>query len=49
MENWGLVVYVESLFLYNVNYTQTSEYNVVTVVVHETAHQWTGNIVTMKW
>lgn len=49
MENWGLVNYIETALLYNENSTESIENVVVTILVHETTHQWTGNIVTAKW
>lgn len=50
MENWGLAVYAERYFLYNKNSSrQIDEYNVVTIIAHEIAHQWFGNLVTNQW
>lgn len=50
MENWGLALYAERYFLYDRDSsTQTDEYNVVTIIAHETAHQWVGNLVTSQW
>uniref|UniRef100_A0A8C2C7D4 Aminopeptidase n=1 Tax=Cyprinus carpio TaxID=7962 RepID=A0A8C2C7D4_CYPCA len=50
MENWGLVAYRETALLYD---PQTSangnKQRVVTVVSHELAHMWFGNLVTLKW
>ena len=50
MENWGLVTYREMTLL--VDPTDSSVRNrerVATVVGHELAHQWFGNLVTMEW
>ncbi|KAG8253900.1 hypothetical protein J6590_019565 [Homalodisca vitripennis] len=50
MENWGLITYEERLLL--VDETSTSleaRYMVAHTVAHELAHQWFGNLVTMKW
>ncbi|CAL8357504.1 unnamed protein product [Lota lota] len=50
MENWGLLMYEESSLLYD-NKTSAllqKEY-IVEVVAHELAHQWFGNLVTMRW
>ncbi|KAI5125384.1 aminopeptidase 2 [Nematocida parisii] len=50
MENWGLVTYRSSSLLYRED--STSEINKVYIaetVCHELAHQWFGNLVTMKW
>eukprot|EP00116_Pleurobrachia_bachei_P000449 sb/3460711/ len=50
MENWGLILYRETALLYNtVNDTISTKSRVNTVVSHELAHQWFGNLVTMKW
>ncbi|XP_054161981.1 aminopeptidase N-like [Oppia nitens] len=50
MENWGLIIYRETAMLYDE--TVSSSHNlqrVATVVAHELAHQWFGNLVTPKW
>ena len=50
MENWGLITYREAALLLdpdNASAQQTSR--VCNVVVHELAHQWFGNLVTMEW
>jgi puromycin-sensitive aminopeptidase len=50
MENWGAVTYRESALL--VDEIQSSLSNkqwVAIVIAHELAHQWFGNLVTMKW
>ncbi|XP_010890993.2 alanyl (membrane) aminopeptidase a [Esox lucius] len=50
MENWGLVTYRETALLYEdgVSSTANKEW-IATVIAHELAHQWFGNMVTMKW
>ncbi|XP_070547176.1 aminopeptidase N-like [Ptychodera flava] len=50
MENWGLVTYYESNAVYN-QVTETIRAKVWTAIisVHECAHMWFGNLVTMKW
>ncbi|XP_041795824.1 alanyl (membrane) aminopeptidase a [Chelmon rostratus] len=50
MENWGLITYQESVLLYEEGVSSPLQKQVVvTLVAHELAHQWFGNLVTMKW
>ncbi|XP_029162416.1 aminopeptidase N-like [Nylanderia fulva] len=50
MENWGLITYRETAMLYQEGVsTSTSKQRVATVVSHELAHQWFGNLVTPSW
>ncbi|XP_050507042.1 aminopeptidase N-like [Diabrotica virgifera virgifera] len=50
MENWGLITYRESYLLYDPKVSsKTSQNRVASVIAHELAHQWFGNLVTMKW
>jgi len=50
MENWGLITYRDTAVLYdNVSYALKNKQRVATVVSHELAHMWFGNLVTMKW
>lgn len=49
MENWGLVTYREIYLLVDENSTAMTRQTVALVVAHELAHQWFGNLVTMKW
>ncbi|KAJ8417415.1 hypothetical protein AAFF_G00286420 [Aldrovandia affinis] len=50
MENWGLITYRETALLYEEGISSTSNKEfIVTVIAHELAHQWFGNLVTMKW
>ena len=49
MENWGLVTYREVYLLVDENSSAESRQQVALVVAHELAHQWFGNLVTMKW
>lgn len=50
MENWGLITYREQALLVDPKNTSlgTKQY-VAMVVAHELAHQWFGNLVTMRW
>uniref|UniRef100_A0A4W5R3V4 Aminopeptidase n=1 Tax=Hucho hucho TaxID=62062 RepID=A0A4W5R3V4_9TELE len=50
MENWGLVTYRETALLYEEGVSSTSNKEwIATVIAHELAHQWFGNLVTMTW
>ncbi|XP_022366845.1 aminopeptidase N isoform X1 [Enhydra lutris kenyoni] len=50
MENWGLVTYRESALLYDPLSSSTgNKERVATVIAHELAHQWFGNLVTLEW
>ncbi|XP_006885282.1 PREDICTED: aminopeptidase N [Elephantulus edwardii] len=50
MENWGLVTYRESALLYDPQSSSIgNKERVVTVIAHELAHQWFGNLVTVAW
>ena len=49
-ENWGLITYRERLLLLDEQLSGATDKECVTsVMAHELAHQWFGNIVTMKW
>ncbi|APR07800.1 Aminopeptidase N [Lentilactobacillus parabuchneri] len=50
MENWGLVTYREAYLLLDPENTSFEMKQLVaTVIAHELAHQWFGDLVTMKW
>ena len=49
MENWGLVTYRESCLLADDSTSIDSRESISTVITHELAHQWFGNLVTMQW
>ena len=50
MENWGAITFREAVLLYDpqTSSTRTRQF-IAEVVSHEIAHQWFGNLVTMKW
>jgi aminopeptidase N len=50
MENWGLVTFRESVLYVDPKSSgiDTKQF-VCMVVAHELAHQWFGNLVTMRW
>jgi len=49
MENWGLITFRESDLLISDKASVGMKTRVADVVTHELAHQWFGNLVTMKW
>ncbi len=50
MENWGCITYREQVMLVDPkNSTLAAKQYVAMVVAHELAHQWFGNLVTMRW
>lgn len=49
MENWGLITFREVCLLAAQNASLTTKQYVAKVVTHELAHQWFGNLVTMRW
>lgn len=49
MENWGLITFRESCLLADEASTIPSKQFIATCIAHEIAHQWFGNLVTMKW
>jgi puromycin-sensitive aminopeptidase len=50
MENWGLITYREQALLVDPKNTSLPmKQYVAMVVAHELAHQWFGNLVTMRW
>jgi aminopeptidase 2 len=50
MENWGLVTYRSISLLYDEkNSSLRIKANIAATVCHELAHQWFGNLVTMRW
>ena len=50
MENWGAIFYFDRALLIDQKIsTEGDRQNVYTVVAHEMAHQWFGDLVTMDW
>ncbi|MDR0955653.1 MAG: M1 family metallopeptidase [Candidatus Nomurabacteria bacterium] len=49
MENWGLITYREEALLARPNAAASQRRYIATDVAHELAHQWFGNLVTMRW
>lgn len=50
MENWGLITFREQTMLVDPqNSSLDTRQYVAMVVAHELAHQWFGNLVTMRW
>ncbi|XP_034541819.1 alanyl (membrane) aminopeptidase a [Notolabrus celidotus] len=50
MENWGLITYEQGSLLFEDGVSSLlHKEQIITVIAHELAHQWFGNLVTMKW
>lgn len=50
MENWGLITYRSSSLHYiQGSTTERQKMWIAETICHELAHQWFGNLVTMKW
>jgi aminopeptidase N len=50
LDRRGLITYREVALLYEANKSSLSDREyVATVVAHELAHQWFGDLVTMEW
>jgi len=49
MENWGAITFRETALLADESSAEQTRRSVAVVVAHELAHQWFGDLVTMKW
>ncbi|MGI2104409.1 aminopeptidase N [Shewanella frigidimarina] len=49
MENAGAITFSEDRFLFNAKMTAEQKERLAGVIMHEMAHQWFGDLVTMKW
>ncbi|WDE14670.1 aminopeptidase N [Thalassomonas haliotis] len=49
MENAAAITFSEGSFLSNGVMSHSQRENLARVIMHEMAHQWFGNLVTMKW
>ena len=49
MENWGAITFRESHLLCNEKSPELARNTAASVIAHELAHQWFGNLVTMAW
>lgn len=50
MENWGAITFRETILLYDPKTSSTeTKQHIAEVIAHELAHQWFGNLVTMRW
>ncbi|KAK1804645.1 hypothetical protein P4O66_020647, partial [Electrophorus voltai] len=50
MENWGLITYRETALLFDPEMSSSgNKERIATIISHELAHMWFGNLVTLKW
>ncbi|KAJ8005705.1 hypothetical protein DPEC_G00120690 [Dallia pectoralis] len=49
MENWGLITFRETSLLVGNQSSSLDKQLIASVIAHELAHQWFGNLVTMRW
>ncbi|MDB5028751.1 MAG: pepN, partial [Candidatus Eremiobacteraeota bacterium] len=49
MENWGAITYNERILIHRPDATLDSKQSGYSIVAHEMAHQWNGDLVTMGW
>ncbi|VDO07993.1 unnamed protein product [Rodentolepis nana] len=50
MENWGLLIFREATLIWDpISGIENAKQKVASVISHEIAHQWFGNLVTLDW
>jgi len=49
MENWGAITFREIVLLIDENSSVSNKRGVTSVLGHEIAHMWFGDLVTMRW
>ncbi len=49
MENWGAITYNEAIIIHRPDATLNQKQRGYSIVAHEMAHQWNGDLVTMAW
>ncbi len=49
MENWGAMTFREMILLVDDETSAKIKKRIAEVIAHEIWHQWSGNLVTMKW
>jgi tricorn protease interacting factor F2/3 len=49
MENWGAISFREMRLLVDASSVSFARRDVFETIAHEVAHQWFGNLVTMRW
>ena len=50
MENWGGILYFDKVLLVDPKFTSESQrHEIFSDIAHEMAHQWFGDLVTMRW
>ncbi|MDX2276272.1 MAG: M1 family metallopeptidase [Hyphomonadaceae bacterium] len=49
MEHWGAILAFDQYVLLDENASEADRQEVFDTVAHEVAHQWFGNLVTMRW
>ena len=49
MENWGAITYNEAIIIHRPDASLNQKQRGYSIVAHEMAHQWNGDLVTMAW